>query len=470
MKLNWSRSPLILAVASTFGLSNLARGGTVTSTADSGPGSLRDLVAAATAGETIDFASNLNGATITLTTGNIILQGREMTIDASALPSGISLSGNNGSRILVAYSQTKLTVKRLKLIKGRENASSGGALYVDGGELTMTDCSISGCYAGFNGGGVVVGNHTKLTIDRCSFSGNEGKDFGGALFLFGTASSKITNTVISGNRSTNGGGILNLTDNPVITNCTIQGNAGEGIRNENASKPVLRNTIVWGNRAGGGSIYSQQIYDIGTGSLTDVNHCMIEDGALPLDYPQFIEAVVSTNAPTVEGNLRLATGSPALDFGDNAANVTLLDRVSRPRVEGTTIDLGAYESGYVTFTALYPALTTDGDENENGVSNFAEYALARDPAASGQPTELPAISQIGGFSYLTFHERSNAADLIVEWQASPDLTPSSWVQMQPGLDYTLQSSNTPTADQVELVLKVVQSLPARFYRQKFSQQ
>jgi hypothetical protein len=46
---------------------------TVTNTLDYGPGSLRDEIAAAQAGDTIVFSNGLNGGTITLTRGNCSL-------------------------------------------------------------------------------------------------------------------------------------------------------------------------------------------------------------------------------------------------------------------------------------------------------------------------------------------------------------------------------------------------------------
>ncbi len=53
---------------------------TVTTTADSGAGSLRDTIAAASAGDTIQFAPALNGQTITLTTAKIVID-KNLVID-----------------------------------------------------------------------------------------------------------------------------------------------------------------------------------------------------------------------------------------------------------------------------------------------------------------------------------------------------------------------------------------------------
>ena len=64
----------------------------VTNTGDSGPGTLRDAIINATNGATITFATNLSGATITLS--NTLTIKTNLTIDGSALPGGIQINGN----------------------------------------------------------------------------------------------------------------------------------------------------------------------------------------------------------------------------------------------------------------------------------------------------------------------------------------------------------------------------------------
>src|SRR5215471_8649713 len=69
----------------------------VTNANDSGPGSLRDALASANDGDTIDFESSLNGQTITLTSGQLV-------VDNSVTISGpganlLALDGNANDRI-----------------------------------------------------------------------------------------------------------------------------------------------------------------------------------------------------------------------------------------------------------------------------------------------------------------------------------------------------------------------------------
>ena len=74
---------------------------TVTSTADSGAGSLRHAILEANATNTydgIEFDIALNGQTIVLTSGKLTISD-QLDIDASALPDGIAVSGNASSRV-----------------------------------------------------------------------------------------------------------------------------------------------------------------------------------------------------------------------------------------------------------------------------------------------------------------------------------------------------------------------------------
>ena len=100
--MNTPRFLIALAVLTAAGPSQTLTAGIVTTTADSGAGSLRAAISAAVIGvpEVITFVSGLNGATITLTSGELTITGLQLSIDATALPSGIKISGNNNSRVL----------------------------------------------------------------------------------------------------------------------------------------------------------------------------------------------------------------------------------------------------------------------------------------------------------------------------------------------------------------------------------
>src|SRR5262249_25148546 len=77
---------------------------TVTTAADSGAASLRAEIAAANSGDTINFASSLKGQTITLTSGELLIN-KGLTIQGPGAAQ-LTISGGNSSRVFdVASSQ-----------------------------------------------------------------------------------------------------------------------------------------------------------------------------------------------------------------------------------------------------------------------------------------------------------------------------------------------------------------------------
>jgi hypothetical protein len=69
--------------------------------------------------------------------------------------------------------------------------------------------------------------------------------------------------------------------------------------------------------------------------------------------PLFGMPVEASTAPTTTGNLRLRSGSPAIDAGDSAVISPTLpanDLDGQPRLIGSAVDMGAYEHAYLPLT------------------------------------------------------------------------------------------------------------------------
>lgn len=202
----------------------------VLNNADSGAGSLRQAIADVTPGGTITFDAGLDGATIELSTGEIVL-GKAMTIDASALPNGIVVSRSTSgmaqiSRIF-SVTQPDVILDSLTIENGKApdataaaNPENGGGIlsgvYDEG--LTLRRCTIRNCEAGnghpsnnFGGFGGGIMNNGTLTIEECTIHDNSAGDG----FSDGTGGS--------------GGGIAHNTGILTVINSTITGNrAGHG--------------------------------------------------------------------------------------------------------------------------------------------------------------------------------------------------------------------------------------------------
>jgi hypothetical protein len=114
---------------------------TVTTNADSGMGSLRDTIAVAGDGDTINFASSLAGQTITLTSGEIAIDKSLNILGPGA--STLAVSGNKSSRIfdIAASHATTVTISGLTIKNGLAN--QGGGILDLGSSLTLTSCTLA---------------------------------------------------------------------------------------------------------------------------------------------------------------------------------------------------------------------------------------------------------------------------------------------------------------------------------------
>ena len=299
-----------------------------------------------------------------------------------------------------------VTIVRSTLDRNRSDADDdklgdGGAISNrDSGGVSITDVTISNNSAGAattqgrgtTGGGIHnIGTGT-FTITTSTISGNAAESGGG---VSATRGMTIVNSTVSTNTARlNGGGFLNNGGAISTVNTTIYNNKagiggsgkGGGIRNESVQGAFsLKNTIVAGNLASSdrdisGTGFSNQGFNlIGTsGSVgTFVNNALgnlVGSNASPVDP---LLGPLQPNGGLTNTHA-LLFGSPARDRGSNVS-VSTTDQRGFARVfdgDGNgvaTVDIGAFESGFVVNTFLDTQDVRPGDlssADEDGNSSL----------------------------------------------------------------------------------------------------
>jgi len=293
----------------------------VTSTEDSGEGTLRDTVAAASSGDIIDFDLP-PGSTITLSSP--IELTRDLTIDGPGADDlSIAGDGTEGVRIFTITAGNiilkEVTVTDGKVAPGfnQPNTAGGGIYLGDDTGLTVEDCIFTdneagmggaiysrgtlvvrrtlfegnsakktGTASGGGGGGIQIAADATVTIEDCDFYANTAETGGGGI-LAGHESVKAPTVMVSGttfrenivNGNTGaigtGGGYQNHSNaTSTLVNCTFSGNRAEGASDDGGGGLILysgdvflNNVTFTGNHAATNDAYKAANPDSGGGGM-----------------------------------------------------------------------------------------------------------------------------------------------------------------------------------------------------------
>ena len=249
---------------------------TVTSAADNGDGSLRQMLASANSGDVIQFAANLSGKTINLTSGTLIVGAEGASTNVSILGPGAGKLTINGGNIDSIFS-----------------VNSGSTATISG--LTLTEGQ------GVDGFGGAIENLGTLVVSNCVLSNNSDDSYGGAIFNGGQIT--VTGSTISNNQGAIGGAVFNC-GTAAINDSVFSDNEGFGGAINNTGELTTDNVIFTGDfssaAGGGGAVWNDGTYTASESTFSD------NQAGFPLDAGGAIDN---------EGNL-LATGDT---FNDNSA-------------------------------------------------------------------------------------------------------------------------------------------------------
>lgn len=182
---------------------------TVTSLADTGPGSLRAAVQTANltpGADTVVFAPALFGGTIALTSGAISITDN-VTIHGLGA-SSLAVSGSDSSRIFDVSGNITASIDNLALVHGR-SAINGGAIQNLNSTVNLSFDSFAFNHAASAGGAIASGPASHLNVTQSQFSFNTSDNVGGAIAAYGTTS--VTNTLFGENSAVGwGGAVFNM--------------------------------------------------------------------------------------------------------------------------------------------------------------------------------------------------------------------------------------------------------------------
>ena len=390
----------------------------VTNTNDSGSGSLRQALANAAfnpGADTVTFDAALSGATIVLGNEFVINDATgAVTIDATGLPGGVTISGDGTNRIFTVSSGKTLALTALALTGG------------NGVGTTFT-----------GNGGAILNALGTLTLTRCTLSGNSAS-FGGAISSetssdFISSSTRLTHCSVSGNTATfEGGGLRNVAGRTILTHCTVSGNTapagrGSGVSSSgNANtETVVENSVIAGNTNSDVDFSSGVVT---TNTFTSSGHNLIGTGNATADFNQAGDITGNTNpllAPL--GNYGGPTrtmlplpGSPAIDAATVIAGLTTDQRGFPRNLDGdgdgfgtATPDIGAVEFGRVGVNTNADQLDTPSGgivSLREALRDGADFVVFH-PALVGQNFVLG--SQLEVAKYVTIDASSFATGMVV---------------------------------------------------------
>ena len=261
---------------------------------DYSPGdvSLRELLDFANASpgnDAISFAATLEGGTIQLTQGQLLITD-DVTIEGLGADR-LTIDANGGSRVFNILVNQTVSIGGLTLTGG--NADQGGAIRSGGNsDVSLNRVVISGNAAAGNGGGIQ--SYGSLWVSDSTISGNTAGDDGGGVWIYndfftpaGSNIARILNSTISGNTAGgDGGGLYATYGRTIIRHSTITENTaanGGGISSFNDffayNRTEIYSSIIAGNTddddvrttgSGSSSIRSDGFNLVGAGNAAAV--------------------------------------------------------------------------------------------------------------------------------------------------------------------------------------------------------
>jgi|GEM_PF-1847368 len=410
---------------------------------------------------TARFNGNEGGNGTPYITGAILLDGN-----------GFSIARSNAAteefRILFVAATGDLDLRNITLSNGLVTGFDGGGAIENVGTISrIQNSTFSGNQARY--GGAIENYNVSNTantgiIQNSTFSGNSAVLYGGGVYSNSTITT-IQNSTFSENEAESGGGIY-IYEGVInaFQNTTFSGNSavsnGAGIRNDNATINMLRNSLFHQNTGGGTECANLNGTLNGSNNLSD---------NLVSDCPGVSTLTTTTIGPLADNGGSTMThallpGSEAIDAGNGDS--TTSDQ--RGFAALNTRDIGAFEvfvpvvmaptdvsveaTGPLTSPALGVALVTDTDNPGliAAPSQSVNFVL-------GTTSILWAATDSYGYT------GTDSQDVTIVDTTPPIITAPTDITMEATGTLTTVALGTATAtDLVDGTLPVISDAPVSF--------
>lgn len=320
----------------------------------------------------------------------------------------------DAGRVFAIDSGSNVTIEQMTIQHGFTVDPGGGIL--NEGTLTLNNCQIKNNATGGNGGGISNSDDGNLTINNCSMSGNLASQRGGAIHNFNLLT--LNHSAIYSNTAFLGGAALYsasgtiTVNNSTLSNNTDQGQAngqGNGIYiggDGGESELSLNHSTISGNQIyidfghtlktkntiitnaenslfcnGAGDLIQSYGYNL----IEDVGNCSIstvDNPGTDLNGNPILEEPADNGGAT--WTQALQADSPAIDAGsceDIDNNQIITDQRGYARPQGSTCDIGAYESQSEGTPTPTPTITNTPTETP--------IPPTETPTATNTPTNTP---------------------------------------------------------------------------------
>ncbi|MEY2370740.1 InlB B-repeat-containing protein [Lysinibacillus capsici] len=305
--------------------------------------------------------------------------------NSSPLLKNVLFNKNQASQLGGGMFNTNYSIPSLTDVTfDQNNAINGGGMHNTNSNPMMTTVTFRENTAGYGGGAMSNDGVSNPILTNMIFIGNEAY-IGGGMFNDGSSSPNLRNTLFTGNKADFDGATISTdspTSNIILTNVTISGDVpkyGVGAISGGGSASKIQNSIIIGNNKKiafynyKGKV-ENSLLDVEVGK--NIRGKLFDTTGTAVDTPTYLPTDVFMDSS--KKDYRLKADSPALDQGNASypelADITT-DLAGKKRVQGSAIDLGAYEVPNNYYNIIYDANGATGGSVPQDDGKYEENAL-----------------------------------------------------------------------------------------------